>query len=519
MRTILIFDTTLRDGEQCPGASMNPKEKLEVARQLVRLNVDVIEAGFPISSKGDFESVQRIAREVGASARSGPVICGLARTIQADITAAGEALSPARRRRIHTFIATSDVHMQKKLRKTPAEVLDLAVKAVRMARAYTPDVEFSPEDAARTGFEYMARVVAATLEAGATTINIPDTVGYSTPTEFGAMIRKLLVAVPALRKAVVSVHCHNDLGLAVANSLAGVENGAGQVECTINGIGERAGNASLEECVMALKTRGNHYGVGVNIRTEELYRASRLVSRLTGFAVQPNKAIVGANAFAHEAGIHQDGVLKEASTYEIMTPQSVGVPESRLVLGKHSGKHMVRKKIEELGLEVPEAELGRVYEALMALADRKKHVYDEDVAAVVEGTTGMVAEVWTLEALDTMSGSKKTPTATIRLRKGTRVVTAKGQGDGQVDATYKAIDRITKVAPELVDYSLRAVTSGKDAQGEVSVRLRWKGREVPGRGAHTDIVQASARAYLNAVNRLLSPTGGGVRTGKSLLQV
>jgi 2-isopropylmalate synthase len=333
------------------------------------------------------------------------------------------------------------------------------------------------------------------------------------------MIRKLFAAVPKLRKAVCSVHCHNDLGLAVANSLAGVENGAGQVECTINGIGERAGNASLEETVMALKTRRNHYGVEVNIRTEEIYRASRLVSRLTGFAVQPNKAIVGANAFAHEAGIHQDGMLKEASTYEIMTPQSVGVPESRLVLGKHSGKHMVRRKLEDLGLEVPEADLGRVYEALMVLADKKKHVYDDDVAAVVEGATGAVTEAWTLEALDTMSGSKKTPAATVRLRKGTRVVTAKGRGDGQVDATYKAIDRITKVTPELVDYVLRAVTSGKDAQGEVSVRLRFKGREVPGRGAHTDIVQASARAYLNAINRLLNPAGGGVRAGKSLIQV
>jgi len=517
MRTIRIFDTTLRDGEQCPGASMNPKEKLEVARQLARLNVDVIEAGFPISSRGDFESVKTIAREIGGS--PGPVICGLARTVQADISAAGEALKPAKHRRIHTFIATSEVHLQRKLRKTAEEVLELAVKAVRMAKAYTPDVEFSPEDAARSGFEYMARVVAAAIEAGATTINVPDTVGYSTPTEFGAMIRKLFETVPALGKAVCSVHCHNDLGLAVANSLAGVEAGAGQVECTINGIGERAGNASLEEVVMALKTRRSHYGVGVDIRTEEIYRASRLVSRLTGFAVQPNKAIVGVNAFAHEAGIHQDGMLKEASTYEIMTPQSVGVPESRLVLGKHSGKHMVRRKLEELGLAVPEAQLGRVYDALMALADKKKHVYDEDVAAVVEGTTGAVTEAWKLEELETASGSKKTPTATVKLRKGKRVATARGQGDGQVDAAYKAIGRITKVNPELTDYVLRAVTSGADAQGEVTVRLRWKGREVSGRGAHTDIVQASARAYLNAVNRLLNPAGGGARPGKSLAQV
>ena len=512
---VRIFDTTLRDGEQSPGCSMNRSEKLTLARQLERLGVDVIEAGFPIASEGDFESVRAIAREIGGAAQ-GPVICALARTVPADIQAAGDALRPAKRRRIHTFIATSAVHLQKKLRKTPAEVLELAVQAVRMARKHTRDVEFSPEDAARSGFDYMARVVAAAVDAGAGTINIPDTVGYSTPREFGSIVRRLFERVPALRRATVSVHCHNDLGLAVANSLAGVESGANQVECTINGIGERAGNASLEETVMALRTRRNHYGVEVNIRTEEIYRTSRLVSRLTGFPVQPNKAIVGANAFAHEAGIHQDGMLKESSTYEIMTPQSVGVPESRLVLGKHSGKHMVRRKLEELGLHVPESGLGRVYTALMALADKKKHVYDEDVAAVVEQATGTRNEVWTLEDIETSSGSKHTPAATVRLRKGKKSASASARGDGQVDATYRAIDRITKVRPELADYVLQAVTSGKDALGEVSVRLRWKGKEVPGRGAHTDIVEASARAYLDAVNRLLSTSGG---TGKSLARL
>jgi len=511
MRCIRIFDTTLRDGEQCPGASLNAVEKLEVARQLARLNVDVIEAGFPISSKGDFESVRTIARTI-----KGPVICGLARTIKADIDAAGEALKAASRRRIHMFIATSPIHLKKKLKKTESEVIALATAAVKMARRYTRDVEFSPEDAGRTGMDFMSRVVAAAVEAGATTINIPDTVGYSTPLEFGSIIRRIYERVPGLRRITVSVHCHNDLGLAVANSLAGVENGAGQVECTINGLGERAGNASLEEIVMAIKTRRNHYECDTRIVTEEIYRSSRLVSRLTGMPVQPNKAVVGANAFAHEAGIHQDGVMKERTTYEIMTPESVGIPESRLVLGKHSGRHMVRRKISELGLEVPDSRIDEIYQALMALADKKKHVYDEDVIALVEGKTGRVAELYVLEDLEIASGSRRVPQATVKLKMGKKTFTATARGDGPVDATYKAIDRITKVRPKLLDYGLKAITAGKDAQGEVTVRVAKNGREVSGRGASTDIIEASARAYLAAVNRLLCGPrqGAGAGNGK-----
>jgi 2-isopropylmalate synthase len=504
MRKVRIFDTTLRDGEQSPGASMNAREKLEVAAQLARLNVDALEAGFPISSRGDFDSVRQVAREI-----RGPVIAALARANKADIDCAGDALRPARRRRIHTFIATSDIHMQKKLKKSPAEVLALAVGAVKMARVHTDDVQFSPEDATRTRPDFLARVVSAALKAGATTINIPDTVGYGTPSEFGRIIKGLYARVPGLRKAVIAVHCHNDLGLSVASSLAGVEAGAGQVECTINGIGERAGNASLEEVVMALKTRHDYYKCETQVVTEELWRASRLVSRLTGLPVQANKAIVGANAFAHEAGIHQHGVIMDRETYEIMTPESVGVPESRLVLGKHSGRHMVRRKLDELGLVVPEGEVDRIYTALMALADRKKYVYDEDVIALVEGSTGASADVWVLDDLAISTGKGRTPTATIRLRKGEKVAKSSGRGDGPVDATYRAIDRLTRVKPELVDYSLRAITSGKDAQGEVTVRLRAGSREVSGRGASTDIIEASAKAYLNGVNRLLRRPAGG----------
>jgi len=508
MRKVRIFDTTLRDGEQSPGASMNAREKLEVARQLARLNVDALEAGFPISSRGDFDSVRQVAREV-----RGPVIAALARANKGDIECAGDALRPARRKRIHTFIATSDIHMEKKLKKSPHEVLQLAVAAVKLARKFTDDVEFSPEDATRTRPDFLAKVVREVIKAGAGTINVPDTVGYGTPSEFGRMIRGLYARVPALRRATVSVHCHNDLGLAVASSLAGVEAGAGQVECTINGIGERAGNASLEEVVMALKTRRDYYGCETQVVTEELWRASRLVSRLTGVPVQPNKAIVGANAFAHEAGIHQHGMIMSRATYEIMTPESVGVPESRLVLGKHSGRHMVRRKLDELGLGVAEGEVDRIYTSLMALADRKKYVYDEDVIALVEGSTGASADVWVLEDLAISTGRGRVPTATVRLRKGKRVAKSSGRGDGPVDATYRAIDRLTHAKPELVDYSLRAITSGKDAQGEVTVRLRSGSREVSGRGASTDIIEASAKAYLNGVNRLQhGPAKGAARS-------
>ncbi len=506
MRTVRIFDTTLRDGEQSPGATLTSPEKLEIARQLARLKVDVIEAGYPISSRGDFESVRRIARDV-----KGPVICALARANKADIEAAGDSLKPAKRRRIHTFIATSDIHIQKKLRKTPQEVLELAVAAVKMARKYTDDVEFSPEDACRSRMDFMSEVVAAVLKEGATTINIPDTVGYATPAEYAQIIKELYARVPALRGVTVSAHCHNDLGLAVANSLAGIEQGVGQVECAVNGLGERAGNTSLEEVVMALKTRRAFFGCDVNVNAAEIYRTSRMVSRLTGLAVQANKAIVGANAFAHEAGIHQDGMLKSRDTYEIMTPESIGLPESRLVLGKHSGRHMVRRKLEELGMKASETELDGIYRELMALADKKKYIYDEDVIALVEGHTGAVSEQFVLEDLEIFSGSKKIPQAKVTLRKGKKAIRATGKGDGPVDATYRAIDKLTKVTPKLLDYGLRAITAGKDAQGEVTVRLRLGKREVFGRGASTDIIEASARAYLNAVNRLLRPDGTPAR--------
>ena len=502
MRSVRIFDTTLRDGEQCPGASMTPVEKLEVARQLARLNVDVMEGGFPASSKGDFDSVRAVARAV-----KGPVVAALARANRGDIEAAAAALKPARRKRIHTFIATSDLHMKKKLKKTPAEVLSLAVAAVKQARKHTKDVEFSPEDATRSRVDFMSRVVAAAIDAGATTINVPDTVGYTTPVEFGRMIEKLYARVPSLKRVTLSVHCHNDLGMAVANSLAGVEHGAGQVECTVNGIGERAGNAAMEEVVMALRTRKPYYGCETGIRTTEIYRTSRLVSRLTGLAVQANKSVVGANAFAHEAGIHQHGMLKGRETYEIMTPESVGVPESRLVLGKHSGRHMFRRRLEELGLKVKEAEFEKLYAATMALADKKKHVYDEDVAALVEGETGAVAESFSFEDLEISSGSHRVPEATVRLRRGRKGFAASGRGDGPVDATYRAIDKVTGVKPVLLDYGLRAITAGKDALGEVTVRVRLKSREVFGKGASTDIIEASARAYLNAVNRLMRRGG------------
>jgi len=509
MRRVRIFDTTLRDGEQAPGASLNAKEKLEIARQLARLKVDVIEAGFPASSKGDFDAVRTVGREI-----KGPVICGLGRCLRGDIEAVAEALRGAKRWRIHTFISTSDIHIQKQLRKSPEEVLAMARAAVRLARRFTDDVEFSPMDATRSRMEYLARVVEAAVKEGATTVNIPDTVGYTTPAEFGKLIANLFEMVPALRNVTVSVHCHNDLGLAVANSLAGVEAGVNQVECSVNGIGERAGNASLEEIVMALHTRRSHYNCETGVRTEEIVRTSRLVARLAGMPVQPNKAIVGANAFAHEAGIHQDGVLKGRDTYEIMTPQSVGLTESRFVLGKHSGRHMLSRKLEELGVKVSAAKLERIYDALMALADKKKHIYDEDIMTLVEDETGVVAEVFRLEDLEISSGSHKVPTAVVTLSKGKRKMSAQGRGDGPVDATYKAIDKITGLSPRLLDYGLRAISAGKDAQGEVTVRIRGeKGRETFGRGASTDVVEASAKAYVDAVNRLLRkpPAGKSAR--------
>ncbi len=505
---IIFFDTTLRDGEQSPGASMNIKEKIEVARQLERMGVDVIEAGFPISSPGDFESVKLIAKEI-----KGPSIAGLCRANVKDINACWNAVKYSKKPRIHIVIATSDLHIKRKLQKTREEVFDMAVNTVRYAKKFCRDVEFSAEDASRSDFDYLAKVIEAVIDAGATTVNIPDTVGYAMPEEFGKMIEELRSRVRNVDKAVMSVHCHNDLGLAVANSLAAIRAGVRQVECTVNGIGERAGNAAIEEIVMALKTRKQYFGLEYGINTKELYKSSRLVSALTGISVQPNKAVVGSNAFAHESGIHQDGVIKERLTYEIMRPQDVGVPSSKLVLGKHSGRHALSKRLKELGYDVSGAELETIYEKFKILTDKKKVVFDDDLQALVEEDLNQMAETYTLEYLNTSSGTGIIPTATLRLAKNEKA-TAAGKarmvvqeaacGDGPVDAAYKAIDKITGVKVKLVDYNLRAISGGKDAQGEVNVKVEYKGASFSGRGTSTDIIEASAKAYLQAINKIVA---------------
>jgi 2-isopropylmalate synthase len=499
-RRVLVFDTTLRDGEQSPGFSMNIPEKIALARQLARLGVDVIEAGFPVASDGDFEAVAAIAREV-----QGPVIAGLARAVPADIDRCWEAVRHAARPRIHTFIATSDIHIQKKFATTREEILRRAVEAVRHACRHTADVEFSAEDAFRSDWEYLCAVVEAVIDAGATTVNIPDTVGYAIPSEFGELVRTIRARVPNVARAVLSVHCHDDLGLAVANSLAAVQNGAGQVECTVNGIGERAGNASLEEIVMALKTRPALFGAATGIHTEEIARTSRLLVSVTGIDVQPNKAIVGRNAFAHESGIHQDGVLKDARTYEIMTPESVGISKAQLVLGKHSGRHAFAKRLESLGYGLTKEQLAGAFARFKELCDKKKEIFDEDLAAIVEQETLAVPEVWALEYLATTSGTRSIPTATVVLRRGEELLQDSAIGDGPVDAAYRAVDRIAGVTGRLLSYSIRAVTSGKDALGEASVKVVFAGdREVAARAASTDVVESSVRAYVAALNRMLA---------------
>ncbi|NPV80948.1 MAG: 2-isopropylmalate synthase [Firmicutes bacterium] len=498
-RRIYIFDTTLRDGEQSPGASLNVKEKVEIGRQLARLNVDVIEAGFPVASPGDFEAVKRVAEEV-----HGPCIAALARAVEGDIVRAAEAIKAAARPRIHTFIATSDIHMKYKLKKDPQKVLEMAVEAVRLAKSYVDDVEFSAEDATRSDPEFLRKIFEEVIRAGAIVLNVPDTVGYATPPEFAGLIRYLKENVKGIDDVILSVHCHNDLGLAVANSLAAIENGADQVECTINGIGERAGNAALEEIVMALSTRRDYYKAETGITTEQIYRTSRMVSTFTGITVQVNKAIVGDNAFAHEAGIHQDGILKERTTYEIMTPESIGLARSRLVLGKHSGRHAFKKKLEELGYELKEEEINKAFEEFIALADKKKEVSDKDIEAIVEGHHVPAEDRFSLEYLNVVSGNKTIPTATVRLHKDGELIQEAACGDGPVDATYRAIDRITGEKTHLVDYSIRAATGGKDALGEVTVRIRDNGAIFTGRGVSTDIIEASAIAYLNAVNKMVA---------------
>ncbi len=501
-RKILIFDTTLRDGEQSPGCSMNLTEKLEVARALQALGVDVIEAGFPIASPGDFESVRAVAEQIHDC-----TICGLARCLEKDIERAAEAVKPAKRGRIHVFCGTSEIHRKYKFKRAKEEILKLAVDGTRMAKQFTDDVEFSPEDASRTELDFLTDVVTAVIEAGATTVNIPDTVGYAMPAEFADLIRHLIATVTNIDRAVISVHCHNDLGLAVANSLAAVRAGAGQVECTVNGIGERAGNASLEEIVMGIKTRGEFLKVTTSINTRRIYPSSRIVAAVTGSVIQRNKAVVGENAFAHEAGIHQHGVLSHRATYEIMRPEDIGLPSNRLVLGKHSGRHALKQRIEQLGYEFTDEQVNEVFDKFKVLADKKKEVFDEDLEALIDEQIEQVVETWKLSAVQTTAGSSTTPTATVTLLKEGESITDAAIGDGPVDAVYEAIQRITGIKLELTDYSLRAITSGKDAQGEVTIEVTCNGRKLRARGVSTDIIEASARAYLTATNRAAALTG------------
>ncbi len=495
---LIIFDTTLRDGEQSPGASLNGGEKLEIAFQLSRLGVDVIEAGFPIASPGDFEAVNQIAKKV-----RGPEICGLARCTKGDIDAAWKAVEPSKKPRIHVFIATSDIHLEKKLQMSQSQVLERISQMVSYAKKYCDNIDFSPEDAVRSDFQFLSKAIQTAIEAGATTINVPDTVGYAMPFEFGPMIKRLMMGIPGSEKAIFSVHCHNDLGLAVANSLSAVQNGARQVECTINGIGERAGNASMEEIVMSIKTRKDLFDVRTNIHTAEFYRASRLVSRLTGMQVQPNKAIVGANAFSHESGIHQDGVIKFRQTYEIMTPQSVGVPSSSLVLGKLSGRNALAKRLKDLGHVLAGKKLDAVFSKFKVLADKKKYVFDEDILTLVEEGEEGRQENFKLEFMQINSGTGIVPTATVRVSVKGKSFQEAAVGDGPVDAVYKAIDKITRIPVKLVDYKLSAVSGGKDAQGEVTVQVEMgTGQTARGKGASTDIIEASAKAYISALNRI-----------------
>lgn len=498
-RHIRIFDTTLRDGEQSPGASMNVEEKVLVAKQLARLNVDIIEAGFAFSSPGDFEAVQRIGQEV-----EGPTVCSLARAKPADIDSAWKALKGAPQPRIHTFLSTSDIHLKHQFRMTRDQALQRAVEMVRHARSYVDDVEFSPMDATRSDVSYLCEVVEAVVDAGAGTVNIPDTVGYTTPMEFEDIIRTLRTRVRDCDRAVISVHCHNDLGLAVANSMAAIHAGAGQVECTINGIGERAGNASMEEIVMGLRTRKDFYDAGTQIRTEEISKTSRLVSKITGMVVQPNKAIVGANAFAHTSGIHQDGLLKDKNTYEIMQPDSIGLTQSRLVMGKLSGRHAFRAELAKLGYTLTDEEVNAAFERFKRLADQKKELFEEDLESIASEAVTKVPERYSLKALSTQSGTNQLPTATVELEMDEQVFKETGAGDGPVDAVYRTIARITQTKSKLLAYVVKAITGGTDAQGEVSVRIEQDGEIVTGNGANTDIIVASAQAYLNALNKLAS---------------
>jgi len=500
MDRVIIFDTTLRDGEQAAGGTLNIQEKLEIARQLERLGVDVLEAGFPISSAGDFDAVRLIAKEVRT-----PVICALARAHPDDIDRAWEAVKQAKHPRLHVFLSASDIHLLYQLKKSREEILEMSRGMVARAKKYTDDIEFSPMDASRTEPEYIYQILEAVIDAGATTVNIPHTVGYAIPAEFGSLIAGVFQNVPNINRAIVSVHCHDDLGLAVANSLESLKRGARQVECTINGIGERAGNASLEEIVMAIKTRRDFFNLTTNINTTQIYKTSRLVSELTGFSVQPNKAIVGANAFSHEAGIHQDGVIKMPITYEIMDPRTVGIPASSLVLGKLSGRHAFKERLAELGYSLSEEDFNRAFTAFKELADKKKEITDKDIESLIAEELRTGSEVYHLDRVQVSCGDRGIPTASVKLTTADGQVLADAAlGTGPVDAVCKAINRLVGVPNVLTEFTVKSVTEGIDAIGEVLIRIESEGVTYTGRGADTDIIIASAKAYMNALNRLLA---------------
>jgi 2-isopropylmalate synthase len=494
---VKIFDTTLRDGEQSPGATMNIAEKLRIAQQLEKLNVDIIEAGFPISSEGDFEAVKTISQTITHSE-----VAALARANPRDIDRAWEAIKKAKFPRIHTFISTSDIHLKHQLKKSKEEVIKIATQSVGRAKRYTPNIEFSAMDATRSDVKFLSAVIEAAIQAGATTINIPDTVGYAIPSEFGELIRTLRQKVRGIEKVTLSVHCHNDLGLAVANSLSAIQNGVRQVECTVNGIGERAGNASLEEIVMAIRTRKDLFKFHSRINPKHIFATSRLVSKITGMVVQPNKAIVGANAFAHESGIHQDGILKEKLTYEIMTPKTVGIPKTSLILGKLSGRHAFRERLKDLGYELSNQDLEKAFNRFKQLADKKRDIYDEDIESIVVEEILRMPKRFKLDYLNVITGNITVPTATVKMEVDGKLIQEAGFGDGPVDAVFKTIKKITRTKSKLLQFTINAITGGTEAQGEVTVRLEERGYTVIGQGADTDVIVASAKAYINALNKM-----------------
>ena len=494
---IKIFDTTLRDGEQSPGATMNVAEKVRIAQQLEKLGIDVIEAGFPISSPGDFDAVRSISRTIGHSE-----VAALARTNPQDIDRAWEAVKAARFPRLHLFISTSDIHLKHQLKLSKEEVIRIAGQSVARAKRLTRNVEFSAMDATRSDLNFLVAVMEAAIRAGATTVNIPDTVGYAVPSEFGGLIRTLRQKVKGIEKVTLSVHCHNDLGMAVANSLAAIQNGVRQVECTINGIGERAGNTSLEEVVMAILTRKDLFPYYTRIVPKHIYATSRLVSKITGMVVQPNKAVVGANAFAHESGIHQDGILKEKLTYEIMTPESVGIPKSSLVLGKLSGRHAFRERLKDLGFRLSEKDFALAFSRFKELADKKREIYDEDIESIVVEEILRMPRRFKLVYINVVAGNITVPTATVKMEVDGKIIQEADFGDGPVDATFKTIKKLTKTKSKLLQFAINAITGGTEAQGEVTVRLREKGQTVIGQGADTDVIVASAKAYINALNKI-----------------